>query len=401
MVQEFQNITPEEGRQMIKAANVLLLPNWDIADALIFNSVSNNLGLQDPNKKEFLGTAFSNDQVALVMWSLRRGTRAISSQLDESRITGNIIVRRVADTSHVQAAHMNVDYSRFALATAEKEEREMVELQSKYEAVVEAYNKEVKRRMELENKLLGRSTKPRITYPRPPCEPFKSTPLVEIPDTPQRPEYYTAEDFEKEKDKLWALHVELEVKYEDKLRKSLTYLGDKIEWPLFYDQLARVINIWDEIKARDEVLKPIIDKWVKRRKEVTFLCFSVITTSCDHIERTFDIVSDLTDFDNQRVCLQRLIVGYLDKYKSQKFRLFPHALDNKNTLVSKDEWTKELNDLFCLRMNEVINENGHAWWAATTEEIVKAQIFFDSLKKDFISIDNKSEYVLKRQMDIL
>ena len=50
-MQDFQNITPEEGRKMIKAASVLLLPNWDIVDALIFNSVSNNLGLQDPNRK--------------------------------------------------------------------------------------------------------------------------------------------------------------------------------------------------------------------------------------------------------------------------------------------------------------------------------------------------------------
>ena len=61
MMQEFQNITPEEGRQMVKAANILLFPNWDIVDALIFNSMSNNLGLQDPNNKEFLGIAFSND----------------------------------------------------------------------------------------------------------------------------------------------------------------------------------------------------------------------------------------------------------------------------------------------------------------------------------------------------
>ena len=79
MIQEFQNITPKEGRQMVKSSNILLLPNWDIVDALIFNSISDNLGLQDPNKKEFMGTTFSNDQVALVMWSLRRGSRAISS----------------------------------------------------------------------------------------------------------------------------------------------------------------------------------------------------------------------------------------------------------------------------------------------------------------------------------
>ena len=33
--------------------------------------------------------------------------------------------------------------------------------------------------------------------------------------------------------------------------------------------------------------------------------------------------------------------------------------------------------------------------------MVKAQIFFDSLKQDFIAINNKAEYVQKRQMDIL
>ena len=45
MSKEFQKISPEEGRQMVKASNILLLPNWDIANALVFNSVSNRLDL--------------------------------------------------------------------------------------------------------------------------------------------------------------------------------------------------------------------------------------------------------------------------------------------------------------------------------------------------------------------
>ena len=146
------------------------------------------------------------------------------------------------------------------------------------------------------------------------------------------------------------------------------YLENKIEWPLFYDQLTRVINIWDEIKENDEALKPIVNKWGKRkrRKEMTFLCYSVIRSSHDQIEKTYDIVNDLPEFDNKRVHLQRRIVGYLNKYKSQKFDLFPHALDRKNKLKNKDEWAKELDYLFCLRMNKIINEIGHAWWATTT-----------------------------------
>jgi hypothetical protein len=42
---------------------------------------------------------------------------------------------------------------------------------------LETYNKEVQKRIELENKLMERSSRPRITYPCPLVEPFKSTPL--------------------------------------------------------------------------------------------------------------------------------------------------------------------------------------------------------------------------------
>ena len=38
------------------------------------------------------------------------------------------------------------------------------------------------------------------------------------------------------------------------------YLAEKIEWPLFYDQLARVVNIWEELKENEEALKPIVNK---------------------------------------------------------------------------------------------------------------------------------------------
>ena len=90
-----------------------------------------------------------------------------------------------------------------------------------------------------------------------------------------------------------------------------------------------------------------MNKWVNRKKKVALLCYHVIATSHDQIEKTFDIISDLTDFDNKRTQLQRMIVGYLDKYKSQRFRLFAHALEKNNTLISKDEWVKEVDDLFC------------------------------------------------------
>ena len=91
----------------------------------------------------------------------------------------------------------------------------------------------------------------------------------------------------------------------------------------------------------------------------------------------------------------------MDKYNSKKLDLFPLSLDKKNKLKNKDEWAKELDDLFFLRMNEVINEKGHAWWATTIEKIEKAHLFFDTLKQDFVSIDKGEEHVIKKKSDIL
>ena len=52
-------------------------------------------------------------------------------------------------------------------------------------------------------------------------------------------------------------------------------------------------------------------------------------------------------------------------------------------------------------MNKVINEKGNAWWAATTEEVVKVQLFYDSLRKYFAKSDKIGEYVIRKQYEIL
>ena len=140
---------------------------------------------------------------------------------------------------------------------------------------------------------------------------------------------------------------------------------------------------------------------IRGEEKLHFLCYFFIRSSHDHIEKTYDVANDLSKFDEKRVGLQRKIVNYLNKYKRKKFDLFPCALDKKNKLKNKDEWAKELDDLFFLRMNNVINETGHAWWAITIEQMVKVQLFFDSLKQDFVNIDKEVEYVVKKKHDIL
>lgn len=72
-------MTPEEGIQMIKASRVLLLPNWDIDNAMGFNSFIDKISVEDMGKKEMKGAKFSEDNVALVIFSMRKGSRTSSS----------------------------------------------------------------------------------------------------------------------------------------------------------------------------------------------------------------------------------------------------------------------------------------------------------------------------------
>ena len=150
---------------------------------------------------------------------------------------------------------------------------------------------------------VGESSRPRIVYPRPPVDPFKSIPIVELPNTPQRLEFYIAREFEEEKNKLWDLHVELKNQYEEKHRKTILYQVDKIDWPAFYEKLVKILEMWNEIRSNEDILKPIVKELGGRDRDTTLLCISIITLSCEQIERTFDITNGLSKFNEKRVAV--------------------------------------------------------------------------------------------------
>ena len=128
---------------------------------------------------------------------------------------GKLIVKRVEDTPNDEATEFNVEIANLTLVIARKEKIKKLELKEKYEQFLDAYNKEVQKRIELKNKMVGykgQSSKPRVSYPPcPPIAPFNIVPLIETPGTPQRLQACTTEELEEERNKIWPLHVELGV----------------------------------------------------------------------------------------------------------------------------------------------------------------------------------------------
>lgn len=132
MLREFEAITLEEGIKLIANAGVLILPEWDIADAIVFDGVRKET-------KPLEGITYSNDHATLVMWSLKReeNKRRYSSEYDYS---GGMIVKRVRDTGVVEASSTTLEFAKFGMIVAEKEAKEKVDLHVKLERVLKAYN---------------------------------------------------------------------------------------------------------------------------------------------------------------------------------------------------------------------------------------------------------------------
>ena len=134
-------------------------------------------------------------------------------EISSGEHTSTLTVYRDDQVSSQQIFGMTSEMLKFGNVVSRKEQSKFLELNAKFEEVLKAYEERGKQIQLLENQIsqmdkqlvkrkMGESSKPRIVYPRPLVEPFKSTPIVKILDTPERLEFYTAEEFEEERDKL-------------------------------------------------------------------------------------------------------------------------------------------------------------------------------------------------------
>ena len=167
------------------------------------------------------GVKFSDDHQALVMWFIEKRNNTRIQEVSTAKYTGALTVYRPGEVDIKDVFGMATKMLKFGGIVSGQEEDKFVQLNTRFEEVLKAYEDRGMQIQSLENQAaqmekvlgkrkMGESSKHRIAYPpRPPVEPFKSTPIIEILDTPKRLQFYTTEDFEEEKNKLYALHVEL------------------------------------------------------------------------------------------------------------------------------------------------------------------------------------------------
>ena len=86
------------------------------------------LNTNEKGKKEMKDAKFCEDHVAFVIWSMRKGSRTSSSQSNDTGLIGNLIVKRVEETTSEEATKLVSRSANFTLATTQRDKRERLEL---------------------------------------------------------------------------------------------------------------------------------------------------------------------------------------------------------------------------------------------------------------------------------
>ena len=74
------------------------------------------------------GAKFSEDHPILVIWWMRKGSRASSTLPNDTGLIWSLIVKRVEETTSEEDTELGVGPANFTLATTQRDKRERLEL---------------------------------------------------------------------------------------------------------------------------------------------------------------------------------------------------------------------------------------------------------------------------------
>lgn len=114
----------------------MILPEWDIADAVAFETIRKSKGQPFNSEEEarlaLRGSDFVDDYATLAIWALEEGPRKPSISYLNLNLRGSLIIKRASNRSSVEAAKLNVYVAKLAHESAKREDLEKAELIRKF-----------------------------------------------------------------------------------------------------------------------------------------------------------------------------------------------------------------------------------------------------------------------------
>ena len=108
MTKKIDDIIPKAGRVLLKDAGILIFPEWDIANAMVFDGVrregKTRFRIEEEVHMAHKGVKFSVDHKALVLCSLQDRKDTQAQEIADK--VGSLMVYRVGEICGTEVAMM-------------------------------------------------------------------------------------------------------------------------------------------------------------------------------------------------------------------------------------------------------------------------------------------------------
>lgn len=166
---------------MLRDLGVMPLPKWDITNAMIFDTVRKEKDTHFKTEEEVLqahkGLKYSDDHQSLVIWLIQKRDKARTQSVSNSEHIGSLLVYIENEVDSDRVARIRKEIEDFGVVVAAKDKNKFLELNNKFERLLETYEERGRRINQMEGmisqmeKQLGKrnvgeeSSETRITYP--------------------------------------------------------------------------------------------------------------------------------------------------------------------------------------------------------------------------------------------
>lgn len=223
------------------------------------------------------------------MWSLKREENKGKREALSSGYTRNLLVKRVGETSGVEASNIILETTKFNVKVVEKDAREKEELRIKFETILKSYN-ELKTNLIQKDKLITKFSRaqdhrsPPLMISDKPAVASSSSPIIEFPPSPL-PEMnldarvsWEKKQLTKETNKLTKIRVQQEKekdghvkatslvnqKYEEKMIEAIMQFAHDLKPSIFFNHVSRLHIFFTALNKDKTELAPILKRWIER-----------------------------------------------------------------------------------------------------------------------------------------
>lgn len=235
-----------------------------------------------------------------------------------------------------------------------------------------------------------------------PARPPPTSPIIEFPLSPAPSSSQMIEITPQELENLKQAQALYAGKYEEKVRATISSFAETINASLLYNNVGKIMEIWNELRRDKAILTPIFDRWRPREQDLEFMC-----VSCDEaranpiIKSTSDVAKVLLQLATEVDNVDRRVKLLKKEYTDQVCELLPGIFANPDQLKDKQVWLKEIEVKLSERVKGIIDFDDTSFFVITIQEIEKIKSHYSFLNSEVNKLRNSWKRLTKNKDDVI